>query len=117
MPHKDKKVRREYMRKYMAEKRKDASFRDAEKVGIKKRSKGIIEWFDDYKSVLKCEICGEARSYCLEFHHAHGTKEREISRMVFCSYSIKTILSELKKCQVLCSNCHKELHHFERKKK
>ena len=66
-------------------------------------------WFCDYKSSLKCEICGEKESCCLDFHH---TKDKTISvgRCASRGHSKKRILKEIEKCIVLCANCHRELH-------
>lgn len=37
-------------------------------------------------------------------------KEYNISKMVHEGFSINRIKEEIKKCEVLCSNCHRELH-------
>ena len=39
-----------------------------------------------------------------------GKKENGISKMVADGYSIEKILKELKKCEVLCANCHRKVH-------
>lgn len=58
-----------------------------------------------------CEICGEDRWYCLDFHHKNKkNKEYNINEMLY-NFSINRILKEIKKCQVVCANCHREIHH------
>jgi len=58
----------------------------------------------------KCEECGYSKCIgALEFHHRDETsKEFAISN----SYSVswETIQKELDKCDMLCANCHRELH-------
>jgi 5-methylcytosine-specific restriction endonuclease McrA len=55
-----------------------------------------------------CVDCGEKDPIVLEFDHVNpSTKTQNISRMVIEGYSWKSIEKEIKKCQILCSNCHK----------
>jgi len=70
------------------------------------------KWLEEYKKTLKCEVCVEDRWYCLDFHHIDpAKKELGISRMASQGCSIKKILEEIKKCKVLCANCHRDLHY------
>lgn len=70
-----------------------------------------IAWFIEYRKDLKCVKCGENHPACLEFHHNDpNKKEYNVSKIVNSTYSIKTILKEIKKCTVLCSNCHRKEH-------
>jgi len=62
-----------------------------------------------YRKFVKCEVCGEKRWYLLEFHY-NGDKEYDVSMMVSKRLSIKRIKEEIRKCQVLCCNCHREWH-------
>jgi len=60
-----------------------------------------------YAQSLKkeCSICGENRYYMLDFHHLYG-KDFSIH-----SISSKAIIEEeVKKCIVVCANCHAEIH-------
>jgi hypothetical protein len=60
----------------------------------------------------KCEICGYDKCvYALEFHHSNPEKkEFNISRIKSTIFSIR-IKTELDKCTMLCSNCHREEHY------
>lgn len=78
----------------------------------KEHKKQIREWFVEYKSKLSCESCGENHIACLDFHHTEPEKKRNIvSRLVQLSGSRKRIMEEIKKCIVLCSNCHRKKHY------
>lgn len=75
------------------------------------RRKELKVWFWDYKSQLKCSICGEDHPACIEFHHTDPSKkDSTISYLVKRGCKITTIKKELKKCAVVCSNCHKKIH-------
>ena len=70
------------------------------------------EWFIEYKSKLKCSRCDENHPACLDFHHIDDNKEHNISQMIFRVTShYNRILKEIKKCIVLCSNCHRKEHY------
>lgn len=65
------------------------------------------------KSMLKCQKCGEGRSYTLDFHHLNpNEKENTVARLVSNTSSITKVLEEIKKCAVLCANCHREFHYL-----
>lgn len=75
----------------------------------------IKEWWQDYRKELVCSRCGDERWYVLDFHHRNPTeKERAVSEMVFKGWSKKRILLEVSKCDVLCANCHREIHFLEK---
>ena len=76
---------------------------------VKERKKIIAKWFWKYRKKQRCAKCGENHPACLDFHHEEK-KEKEVTVMVHEGYSIKRIMVEIKKCDVLCSNCHRKLH-------
>ena len=83
---------------------------------VKKASKNkriIGDWFRSYKKTLKCSKCGDSRWYVLDFHHERD-KDTIVSTMHGQGKSKNSILEEIKKCSVLCSNCHRELHFKEK---
>lgn len=68
--------------------------------------------FDRFKSTLKCSICGESRPWCLDFHHINPSeKDVEVVKLI---ESPRKLEEEIKKCVVLCANCHREIHYKER---
>jgi 5-methylcytosine-specific restriction endonuclease McrA len=54
-----------------------------------------------------CSECGEDSIECLDFDHV-GEKTVPISVAVGNNWSIDKILSEMQKCDLLCSNCHRK---------
>jgi hypothetical protein len=71
---------------------------------------------EGYKSKLgkKCCICGYSRCLeALEFHHIdESTKKFDISTAIWGSVkaSPEEIEAEVKKCALVCANCHREIH-------
>lgn len=57
----------------------------------------------------KCQVCGYNKCInALEFHHIEDKKEQP-SQVIF-RWSKKRAFEELKKCVLLCANCHREAH-------
>ena len=111
MPFKDPEKNREYQREWA--RRNKGRFKERIKQYNKKAMRKNLEWIRQIKKNSTCEMCGESRWYCLEFHHKAGKEERyeAISRMVRRRRSRAVIEEELKKCVILCANCHREFHH------
>jgi len=77
----------------------------------KKRKEKLLAWWFEYKKSLRCSRCSENHPACLVFHHDNPKKkERAISQMIVRIYPREKILEEIKKCTVLCANCHRKLH-------
>lgn len=80
-----------------------------------KKKKELRKWFWEYKSTLKCQNCGEARTPTLQFHHLNSKdKEITLSKAVTDLWPIKKIMEEIAKCDVLCANCHAIEHYNQR---
>ena len=54
-----------------------------------------------------CADCGESDIVVLEFDHL-GDKEESICRLMTRSRSLTALSTEIAKCEVVCSNCHKK---------
>lgn len=73
------------------------------------------KWFDGVLEKLECIKCGQNHPATLDFHHRDPkTKINNVSTMLGTKKSKKAILEEIEKCDVLCANCHRILHHDER---
>lgn len=78
----------------------------------KKNDTFALVWAKKIKAINslggKCESCGNNNRFCLEFHHFSDDKENKFNTLRFSRWS--DIEKELKKCKLLCRNCHKEFH-------
>lgn len=73
------------------------------------------QYINNYKLSKGCSVCGYNKcAFALDFHH-NEEKNFEIPRMANSHYSLKKVKEEIKRCIVLCSNCHRELHDREKK--
>lgn len=78
------------------------------------RYKITRDWIRDYKSRVSCERCGYSNFRALDFHHKNPSeKDITIGAAGSNHWSIKRILKEIEKCEVLCSNCHRIEHYRE----
>ncbi len=109
MPFKTDEAVRDYSRNYyqqnrthLLEKQRDKNRRFAEK-----RRK----WMVEYKKNLNCLRCGENHPATLTFHHRNASeKSFEIGNAVGLGVSLKKLIAEIEKCEVLCANCHAKEH-------
>ena len=88
-----------------------SSYYQRNKTNYRKTSKlkrqKILSIVNNIKS-KGCIICGETNLACLDFHHLDpNEKEGSISKMISTPIKLE---KELKKCIVLCANCHRKLH-------
>lgn len=85
---------------------------------MSKQSEAVIRWRQSAKKKLlagfgaKCGICGYYKSdWALAFHHLDpGAKEFTLAQRGM-PRSWNKMVVEVKKCALLCHNCHTEVHH------
>ncbi len=116
MSYNNKKARRENPELIRARDREYYIKNKARKnAGVRERTKIFKQKCIDYLGG-ECKICGYNKCIAvLDFHHRDpSTKKFEISRsgLVFSD----RVIRELDKCDLLCSNCHKELHYDDENK-
>jgi len=72
---------------------------------LKNRNDPIIELIKNYKINLGCADCGyNKHPNSLDFDHLDD-KKFNIGTSI--SRKLETILEEIEKCEVVCSNCHR----------
>lgn len=61
----------------------------------------------------RCETCGYNKNLAaLVFHHIDpNLKKFKLDARSLSNRTEKSLMEEIDKCQLLCSNCHMELHH------
>jgi hypothetical protein len=111
--------RRTYYKRYNAKRYQSPQARRAElirtrekywkvhRVGRMERKRKLILLYGG-----KCKRCGYKRSAAaLDFHHKkRGEKSRTISHLLMSAetWSFAAAVQEAKKCELICSNCHRE---------
>lgn len=83
--------------------------KEKEKKRYKEKAKKLI----NFKKTLQCKKCGEKRFYLFDFHH-RNPDEKDYSISDNPRASLESIQDEIAKCDVLCSNCHREWHYLNR---
>lgn len=84
----------------------------------KRRAQAVKDWRERTKKKIiqsmggSCQICGYDRfHHALELHHIDPTeKEKGIAELMARPSNPSKYFDELRKCILLCSNCHREVH-------
>jgi hypothetical protein len=105
MPYSDTKKQRTAQRKHYLKNKEAYHSRN------QARRREIRQWFVEITPNIKCKKCGETDRACLDFHHRDPSeKDSEMSKLLAHHASKERILIELKKCDILCANCHRKFH-------
>lgn len=110
MPYKNAKVQKIYQKKW----HRVNWFRIKTRMlkCTRQNKANVLAWFQTYKRTLKCLYCPERHPACLDFHHRTPRFKRfTISVAVASGICIKSLLKEIKKCDIVCSNCHRKLEY------
>ncbi len=103
MPYKDK------AEQLLCQNRWYSRNKEKERLRIYTRRNSIRDWYKSYKQTLSCSECHENDWRCLDFHHRDAkAKKFTVSLARRSGVSIKTLLDEISKCDVLCANCHRK---------
>ncbi len=87
---------------------------DCKDCANKKWKKRIQDLLDSLVKEWICSLCGYDKCRAaLEFHHKNPHKKDFTIATRWC-ISRKKLERELKKCMLLCANCHRELHNNEK---
>lgn len=83
-----------------------------ERVTLDERRNQYKKDYISYKKTLKCNRCGNTDYRVLQFHHNDGNKEFNVSSKAG-QRKLESLMEEIMKCEVLCSNCHIIEHYQE----
>ena len=73
-----------------------------------KRRQILRDKIKKYKEQYPCVDCNKKYpGYVLDFDHVRGQKIDQISQMIVWD-TWENILTEIEKCDIVCSNCHRE---------
>lgn len=75
------------------------------------RRQAIKAYLDDLRNPAKCVLCTEHENCTLDFHHLDPSqKDITVSRTVANKWSTERLQTEVDKCVIICSNCHRKVH-------
>ncbi|AEH36094.1 homing endonuclease associated repeat-containing protein [Halopiger xanaduensis] len=78
---------------------------------LRRRSR-LRSWLNEIKRKRGCTRCGTDTVACLDFHHVDtAAKEMAVGKMVTYGYGKERLREEIEKCDVLCANCHRQIHY------
>lgn len=111
MAYKKKGHEREYMRAYMQHRRSrnDDKHKEIHNAKLTKHRADMKAKAIESKGSV-CSVCGcTFDAVCFDFHHEdHTQKDFAVSAILYKSWN--EIQSEIEKCVLVCSNCHRVLH-------
>ena len=112
MPYKDKIVKQTKQKTYAS------TYYANNKATVIAASKASAKAYKDkwrsFKATLACVKCGQNHPATFDFHHIDSsTKEASVNKLLK-NRAFKRAMEEVKKCVVLCANCHRIHHHDER---
>jgi hypothetical protein len=84
----------------------------SEKLSIAKRKAELYKYLRTLKENSPCVDCKiQYPYYVMDFDHVRGKKHKNVMELV-PTLSKKIIDEEIAKCEIVCSNCHRERTHF-----
>ena len=110
MPYKDIEKRRAKAKEYSKQHYGKNKERIIE-VSKANKNKDRAVW-QEYKKTLSCVKCGQNHTATLDFHHIVKDKSNTQVNKLTSSGKYLAAKEEIKKCMVLCANCHR-IHHYE----
>ena len=113
MPYKDPKVRATKQKIYA--KRYYENNREKTIKAVLASKRLLRKKWQVFKSTLSCERCGIQHEAVIDFHHVDRSPPKRSVNQLVKDGAIAKAFEEIKKCIAVCSNCHRILHHEERK--
>ncbi len=68
------------------------------------------QWLNEYKKKRGCGNCGIINPIVLDFHHKNEKNKLFTVSSFRRAIGFSRIKKEIKKCEVICANCHRILH-------
>ena len=89
--------------------------KEMQKIYHKTYRRKRVEWILNYKKDKCCSKCGwKEHPEILNFHHIKKKHPYgNVSKLMNAGFPLETLKKEIKKCILLCPNCHFWHHHKE----
>lgn len=69
-------------------------------------------YVNNIKANSQCVYCGEGHIACLDFHHKDSSLKEEVISRAVVDWTLERLKTELDKCEIVCSNCHRKIHYL-----
>lgn len=102
MPYKDLHIQKAYQKLW------HQRHKDSIRIKIRSKRSKVREFLRSLKDV-PCADCGvKFPACCMDFDHVRGTKVFQLSAFhKKCPPNPESVLDEVSKCDIVCSNCHR----------
>ena len=88
-----------------------------EKISIKKQKEALARYLKEVKEKNPCMDCKISYPYyMMDFDHVRGKKQANVAELIN-TLSKKRIDTEIAKCEVVCSNCHRSRTYMRKMRK
>jgi hypothetical protein len=102
-------------RKYLASshgKAKVRAYKQANRARIATKAAERRKIKRQYVALIKSNPCTDCKQtypwYVMDLDHVTGEKHKDVSSLIDNNVSLEIIMLEVAKCEVVCSNCHRE---------
>lgn len=93
------------------ERERSRSYQRSHKDKVRGRLTGLTGEKQAYVDKVKDAPCADCHNRfpveCMDLDHVRGKKRADVSAMIHRAYSIQSVVEEVKKCEVVCANCHR----------
>lgn len=110
-------IQRDYNRRNNYKHTKEYHKRTGHKHTYAYQAKQKTKWIELFKELGydTCQKCGYNKCFAaIDFHHRDSAQKKFSIAVVrnwsFSDSNITKVLEEITKCDILCANCHRELH-------
>lgn len=81
---------------------------------VRERNQRLRRLVQDAKA-KPCADCGvQYAPWQMDFDHVRGVKVKGLANLLGWKVSIRKVLAEIAKCEVVCANCHRDRTHHRR---
>lgn len=77
---------------------------------VRQNTKLRNQVFYQWKATQCCVACGEAHRSCIDFHHIDPSSKDFTLGDATTNVGWNKLISELRKCVIVCKNCHCKVH-------
>jgi len=111
VPSRNREKQLEYQRRHYAKNKEKV------KAAVYALKRKYREKWREFKATLKCVNCWFNHPAALDFHHVTKSPSNRPVNQLLRKDAYRAVAEEIKKCVVLCANCHRVHHHEERANK